>query len=145
MHSSLTLVISLYFKIKEIKDYKESTTLFIRTINMWSLFFQDEKNHGHSEDVIKGLFGELTLLNDLIRMSNSSNINDTLKTWQGPYDANHDFYFDDKNIEVSTKNNSKSDINISSEFQLEEELGKSLELVVASVESNLLNGLTLEL
>jgi hypothetical protein len=139
------LVISLYFKIKDIKNYKESTTLFISTINMWASFLEDEKNDRHSEDLIKGLFGELSLLNELLKTADNSNVNYFLKSWKGPYDTNHDFYFDDNNIEIKTKNNSKSDVNISSEFQLEEEIGKSLQLVVVSLESVLLNGLTLEI
>ncbi len=140
----IDLVISLYFKIKDIKDYKESTLIFISTINMWSSFLEDEKNDRHSEDMIKGIFGELSLLNELLKTADHSNVNYFLKTWKGPYDTNHDFYLEDKNIEVKTKNNSKTDVSISSEFQLEEETGKSLELVVVSVESVLLNGLTLE-
>jgi hypothetical protein len=140
----LDLVISLYFKIKDIKEEKESTLIFISTINMWSSFLEDEINNKHSEDMIKGLFGELSLLNELLKTADNSNVNYFLKTWKGPYDTNHDFYFDDKNIEVKTKNNSKSDVNISSEFQLEEESGKSLELVIVSLETQLSNGLTIE-
>lgn len=138
------LVLSLYFKIKDISDYKESTKVFINTINLWSQFLQEEKSDKLPENTIKGLCGELSLLLELIKKSNSGNINDILNSWQGPYDRNHDFYLDGIDYEVKTKNNSKTDIYISSEYQLEMENGVSLELVVVSVEKLITGGETIE-
>jgi hypothetical protein len=138
------LVLSLYFKIKDISDYKDSTKVFIKTINLWSLFLQEEKSDKLSENTIKGLFGELSLLHELITKANSSNINDILNSWQGPYDRNHDFYLDGIDYEVKTKNNTKTDIYISSEYQLEEENGVALELVVVSVEKLISGGSTID-
>ena len=138
------LVISLYHKIKVISDYKESTSVFIKTINLWSLFLQEEKTDRLSENTIKGIFGELSLLNELIKSSNATNVNDILNSWQGPYDRNHDFYLDGIDYEVKTKNNTKTDVNISSEHQLDEENGNALELVVVSVEKVIMNGETID-
>jgi hypothetical protein len=140
----LDLVISLFFKIKDIKNEKDSTSLFILTIKMWSSFLENEKREKLSEDIIKGIFGELTFLKYLLKDSDYTNVNHFLNSWKGPFDANNDFYFDDKNVEVKTKNSSKKDVNISSEFQLELEHGKSLELLIVTLDKVMLNGTTLE-
>jgi hypothetical protein len=130
------LIISLYFKINKIEDLKESTAIFISTINKWAAFLAKGRNNRLTQEVIKGLFGELTVLNELLNSSSMSNVNEVLNSWQGPYDANTDFIFDNKNIEVKTKNYDSSVVRISSEFQLDDELGKKLELLVVSVDSN---------
>lgn len=130
------LIISLYFKINKIEDLKESTTIFISTINKWASFLAKARNNKLTKEVIKGLFGELTVLNELLITFSKSDINNVLNSWQGPYDANTDFIFDNKNIEVKTKNYDSSVVRISSEFQLDDEPGKKLELLVVSVETD---------
>jgi len=130
------LIISLYFKINKIQDLKESTAVFISTINKWAAFLAKGRNNILTQEVIKGLFGELTVLNELLNASSMSNVNNALSSWQGPYDTNTDFIFDNKNIEVKTKNYDSSVVRISSEFQLDDEPGKKLELLVVSVETD---------
>jgi len=130
------LIISLYFKIYKIEALEESTAIFISTINKWAAFLAKGRNNRLTQEVIKGLFGELTVLNELLSASSISNVNETLSSWQGPYDANTDFIFDNKNIEVKTKNYDSSVVRISSEFQLDDEPGKKLELMVVSVETD---------
>lgn len=139
------LIISLYYKIYKVEDIKDSTSTFITTINKWSDFLAKSRNDKLSKEIIKGLFGELTILNELLIQSSLSSVNSTLNAWQGPYDANTDFVFDEKNIEVKTKNYDSSVVQISSEYQLDDELGKHLELSVVSVESNSNSSLTIEL
>lgn len=130
------LIISLYFKIYKIEALEESTAIFISTINKWAAFLAKGRNNRLTQEVIKGLFGELTVLNELLNSSSMSNVNEALNSWQGPYDANTDFIFDNKNIEVKTKNYDSSVVRISSEFQLDDEPGKKLELLVVSVETD---------
>jgi hypothetical protein len=137
------LTLSLYQIIKDIRDVSEYSAIFIQTFHKWSEFFIDKKVDRLSDEVIKGLFGELHILKSLAKASPSWKINDTLKSWQGPYDKGHDFIFEDKNIEVKTKNLTGQTIRISSEYQLEQELGKELELVVISVVLDPVNGASL--
>lgn len=137
------LVLSLYHSVKGESDVAEYSALFIQTFHKWSEFFHDKNNERLSDETIKGLFGELSVLKSLVLESKSSKINDTLKSWQGPFDKGHDFVLEDKNIEVKTKNFANVKIKISSEYQLEEELGKSLELIVISVDYDAINGFSL--
>lgn len=137
------LVLSLYHSIMNLRDVPEYSSIFIKIFHKWSEFFHAKKYERLSDDTIKGLFGELYILKSLVLNSKSTKINDTLRSWQGPYDKGHDFIFDEKNIEVKTKSIAKVKVRISSEYQLEQELGKKLELVVISVEHDLVNGVSL--
>ncbi|MCD8409894.1 PD-(D/E)XK motif protein [Tenacibaculum finnmarkense] len=139
------LIISLFYKVKDIDNHKESTAVFISTINKWSAFLAKGLNNRLTKEVIKGLLGELTVLNEFLKDSYASEVNNILDSWQGPYDSNTDFVFDNKNIEVKTKNLESSNVRISSEFQLDNELGKNLELFVVSLDSNPNSTLNLEL
>lgn len=138
------LIISLYFKIYNIEEVKESTALFINTINKWAAFLANSRNNKLNEKTIKGLFGELTVLNEMLKEATPSNVNNILESWQGPYDTNTDFIFDDKNIEVKTKNTTSSIVRISSEFQLDNEIGKKIHLLVVSVKPDNSNGVSIE-
>lgn len=134
------LVVSLYQKVKNISDVSECSMLFIQTFHKWSEFFHDEKFDRLNKDIIKGLFGELFVLKSFVQKSTSVNVNDVLNSWTGPYDQGHDFVFDNKDIEVKTKDVTKISIRISSEQQLDNLIGKRLELLVLSVDNDLVEG-----
>lgn len=138
------LIISLYQRIKDISVVNEYSKEFIYTFYKWSEFFEDKKSDRLSELIIKGMIGELLILKSLVNQSNSININDILNSWKGPYDKGHDFELDTKDIEVKTKDVSKLDITISSEYQLENDFDKRLELIVVSVENDKNNGLSIK-
>lgn len=137
------LILSLYHSIMDLKEVSEYTSIFIKIFHKWTEFFNAKKYERLSDETIKGLFGELYVLKSLVLDSKSSKINDTLRSWQGPYDKGHDFILDQKNIEVKTKNFANVKVRISSEYQLEQELGKRLELVVISVDNDSVKGLSL--
>ena len=126
------LIISLYQLLKDIEKEEYSTQLFLSTVGYWSDFFKAKRSNFLSGEVIQGLYGELVFLEFLIDNSREP-INYVLSSWKGPYDANHDFHFTEKTIEVKTKRKNGNLINISSEYQLEPEVGKDLELAVISV------------
>lgn len=128
----LDLVISLYEIIKDVDDEDQSTMLFITTIRYWSDFLRSKRNDFLSDETIQGLYGELLYLENLMQTSKSP-INEILESWKGPYDANQDFHFPEKNVEVKTKRKNGNIINITTEYQLEAEVGKELELAVVSV------------
>ncbi len=134
------LIISIYQHIYQMSDVKEYSQVFIQMFYKWSEFFDDKKSEKLSQDIIKGLFGELFVLKGLIKDSPSTHINYLLNSWKGPYDKGHDFELDQKHIEVKTKEMTKTSVKISSEHQLELEIDIPLELLVLSVETNSTKG-----
>ena len=127
------LVVSLYNQIHYIQIEDESTKQFINTVGYWSDFLKAKRSKFLSVDVVQGLYGELVFLEYLIDNS-SEQINYLLSSWRGPYDSNQDFHFIEKNIEVKTKRKNSNIIHIASEFQLDSENGKELELAVVTVD-----------
>jgi len=138
------LVFSIYNRIKKEKIVSDYSKKFITLYYKWSLFFSDKKEEKLSRDIIKGIFGELLMLKILTSNVGATEINDILSCWRGPYDQGHDFVLDNKDIEVKTKDNTKFNIRISSEYQLENEIDKGLELCVISVELNTVKGLSIK-
>jgi hypothetical protein len=134
------LILSLYHGIKSMSQVDEYSNHFIQAFYRWSEFFEDKKSDILSEEEIRGIMGELLVLNLLIKKSNKNEINFLLKAWTGPYDKGNDFELEKKNIEVKTKSPSEMDIKISSEFQLELSPSKGLELVVVSLSSDFIVG-----
>lgn len=134
------LVVSLFQRLKDESNPDISSRQFVETFHKWSEFFHDERSERLSNEEVKGLFGELFILKTLVSAADSLQLNRLLSGWVGPYDEVHDFSFDEKDIEVKTKDNKKLDIRISSEFQLESVLDKPLELVVVSVEADYVDG-----
>ena len=138
------LIISLYQRIKDVTIVDEYSKEFIHTFYKWSEFFDDKKSELLSENIIKGLFGEVLFLKELVDTANSSTINETLSFWKGPYDKGHDFEMPSRDIEIKTKDITHQEVKISSEYQLEPNFGKQMELTVVSVENDSQNGLSLK-
>lgn len=130
------LIISMYNRIKDYSYVDDYSKEFILTFYKWNEFFNDKNSFLLSHQIVKGLFGELFLLQFYIDNNQSADVNDTLNSWTGPFDKRHDFTFDRKDVEVKTKTESALDITISSEYQLETNPDKELELVVISVTEN---------
>ncbi|MDO6486162.1 PD-(D/E)XK motif protein [Colwellia sp. 6_MG-2023] len=137
------LIISLFNSIKDIKEVDLYSKVFIQTFYQWVLFFTLDNNDRLSKDIIKGVWGELFVLKELIYGSDRYTINDILFGWRGPYDQGHDFIYDDNHIEVKTKDINKVSVRISSEHQLEVEFGKKLTLTVVSVGEDMESGYSL--
>ncbi len=135
------LVLSMYHGIKSITQVDEYSNHFIQAFYRWSEFFEDKKSDLLSEEVIKGIMGELLVLKLLITNTNKAEINFLLKAWTGLYDRGNDFELENINIEVKTKSPSGIDVRISSEFQLEVSPGKGLELFVVSLLSDFTVGI----
>jgi hypothetical protein len=103
----------------------------------------NKRNEGLSKDDVKGLIGELLYLKNLLIDSNLD-VDDVLLSWRGPYDDGQDFIFDFTDFEIKTIEKTKNNVRISSEFQLDSEKGKKIELVVISVEFDINNGISLK-
>jgi len=134
------LILSIYSHIYQLDEVDVYANIFIQIFYKWSEFFEEKESHKLSLESIKGIWGELFVLKGLIEESNSFKINEILNSWRGLYDEAHDFVLDEKDIEVKTKDLSHLSVKISSEYQLEEELDKSLELWVLSVEIDFIKG-----
>lgn len=134
------LILSIYHQIYKISEVDEYSKLFIQTFYKWSEFFDDDKSEKLSVEMLKGIFGELFVLKGMIAECESYHLNDLLNSWRGPYDEANDFVFENKNIEVKTKDIKQRSVSISSEYQLEKEIDKELELWVLSVTIDIENG-----
>lgn len=134
------LIISIFSRIKEISEPEKYTNQLIKHFYKWAEFFEDKPNSKLSVEEIKGLWGELFILHEILSDSSEVSADFILESWKGPFDQSNDFVFDTKNMEVKTKDTSNSLIKISSEFQLEVEMKKGLELIIISLKSDLLLG-----
>lgn len=137
------LILSTYCKINKVYNPEEYSDLFVKHFIKWSAFFENKRSVGLSGDQVKGIFGELFYLKNLL-IESTLNVDDILISWRGPYDVGHDFVFDFKDYEIKTIENTKNNISISSEFQLESENGKELELVVISVILDIVSGISIK-
>jgi hypothetical protein len=137
------LVFSIYLKLKSIVQPFKAAKELITTFNKWSNFFENIKGKKLGDEQIQGLFGELFVLNGYLNQAYNNSFNSILASWRGLYDNTNDFIFDLKNIEVKTKKETIPYVKISSEFQLENESGKGLELLVITIKTDLGNGASL--
>lgn len=137
------LILSLYNRVFRISDNKTSIQEFVNTFYKWAEFFEEPDSSKLSIEQVKGIIGELNYLKDILKSSNLENIDLQLESWIGPYDTSNDFVFDNKNVEIKAKDFSSQTIKISSEFQLEIEPFKTLELVIVSMQTDYINGVSL--
>ncbi|MFI5452589.1 PD-(D/E)XK motif protein [Pedobacter sp. UC225_61] len=138
------LILSIYNKIFELSEPDRYVSELLKTYYKWSEFFQENSGNLLSDQQVKGVFGELIVLKNLLESSLSNDINDILNSWKGLYDTGHDFINENQTLEVKTKDLNASTIKISSEYQLEPEIGKELELLVVNVLMEPLIGISLK-
>lgn len=137
------LIISLFSEIENLSDPVDYSKRLITQFYKWSAFFEDKHNSKLSFEEIQGIWGELQILKELIENESHAHINYLLESWRGPYDNSNDFVFEDKNLEIKTKDQFHTHIRITSEFQLEKEYSKGLELVVLTLKQDLGKGVSL--
>lgn len=95
------LILSTYSKIHEISIPDDYSDFFTRHFFKWSAFFENKRTDALSRDQVKGVFGELFYLKNLL-LESGLNIDDVLSSWRGPYDEGHDFVFDFIDYEIKT-------------------------------------------
>lgn len=144
------LILSIINHIQAESNNAQYPKVMFSTFHKWSSFFEECKADTLSQEVIKGIWGELFVVyNLLLKAENSLLYNDILSSWKGPYRKGHDFETDNTDIEVKTKEITKQSVKISSEYQLNEQNSKPLDLLVLSVQSEMvgksLNDLYLEI
>lgn len=127
-------VLSLYSRIKSVLKPVDYTKEFIESFNKWSEFFNDFFSNRLTDAQVKGIFGELIVLKHYTTTTDVINLDNVLNAWVGPYGRAQDFNFFNLNVEVKTKDIDQVAIRISSEFQLQPEIGKDLQLTVVNVQ-----------
>lgn len=130
------LIVSLYHQIKHITEVESCARELIGAFTKWSEFFIAKDTPLLSDSALKGLWGELFMLREFLFAGGGGQTDLILDSWKGPYDLTHDFVFADRNIEIKTREAGHTDISISSEFQLEPEFEKPLELIVLDIQEN---------
>lgn len=136
-------IVSLFFKVRDIVNPLVAAKEIAKTYFEWSEFFTEKIKNQLSLTDLMGIVGELFILNNEIIKADAVSINDILRGWTGPYGKGHDFVFDKTDIEVKTIEISKTDIRISSEYQLELTAGKCMYLKVLKTEININQGKSL--
>ncbi len=134
------LIVSLYSKINNISDPDIYARELVYSFYKWSDLFENKRKSKLSFEEVMGLFGELFVLIGLLKESDVKSINLILESWQGLYNNTNDFVFDNKNIEIKAKEDSKPFVKISSEYQLNDQADKELELLVVSLKIDLMKG-----
>lgn len=137
------LILSIYHKIKNVTKDSKSSSVFLELLYSWGEFFLRLDNKRLSEEEIRGLWGELFILRDILNSERDGSVNEVISSWKGPYKQTHDFELGGKSLEVKTKYTSRKVVSISSAKQLEEIGGKDLHLVIVSLRKSE-EGLSLE-
>ena len=121
---------TLVENIDEQLDYKDVGLIVNETIDSYKNYFSGVKNSlGELEQ--QGLFGELLFLKEELEKGNDN----ALDCWEGIYKNKHDFVFSNKSIEIkTTRNQSRLDIHISNENQLDNSHVNELNLIVYRLE-----------
>lgn len=111
-----------------------------RRIEKWRAFFKNPAGFRLSEQMVIGLFGEISFIKEL----RESDIEFAPDLWNGPIKSAQDFQGERVAIEVKTStSNSLEYVHISSEAQLDEADRDALYLVVYRIERNDATGTTL--
>lgn len=80
-----------------------------------------------------GLYGELLQLKELLLNTNDESL--ILSGWNRPAPSNHDFDYDSEAIEIKAISKDKTTVKITSSFQLEAPVNKTLVLKIYRIES----------
>lgn len=110
------------------KDVDKFVVALKQRIEKWKDFFKNPERKQLSEEVVIGLIGELSLIEDLLEQSLSC----ATELWNGPLKAAQDFQGDTIAFEVKTSCSSQvKTVKISSEIQLDDS-GRSHFLLVVN-------------
>ena len=116
--------------LEEKLEYDDIEDIINETINSYKNYFSGKKDN-LSDFEQQGLFGELLYLKEELENGNSN----ALDCWEGIYKNKHDFVYKTKSVEIkTTRNQSRLDIHISNENQLDNTFVNELCLVVFRLE-----------
>jgi hypothetical protein len=137
------LITSIYRRIAEIRYAGEYTSTFINTYWQWVSFFDMAHDSGLTKEEVKGIMGELSFLELLLRETLIDR-NEIVDSWTGIHGDDKDFILKEHAFEIKSISSSKHEIRISSEYQLEPVHAKELYLLVIKLDEDSQNGFTLK-
>ena len=104
--------------LREVNNPAIALSVAMAQVKRWKAFMAGKKRGILSAEEVRGLFGELTFLQQLL--DHTSTENDALTAWEGPESAQQDFIFGNTAIEVKTlSGRERNSVRISSEDQLD--------------------------
>ena len=104
--------------LREVKNPATALSVAMAQVKRWKAFMAGKKRGVLSAEEIRGLFGELTFLRQLL--DHTSTEKDALTAWEGPESTQQDFIFGNTAIEVKTlSGRERNSVRISSEDQLD--------------------------
>ena len=116
------MVTNLYKSLKECLDEQQIVHVFMDRLLQWQEFFERNAVNGLSEEVQRGLYGELYFLRKHL-LSIPDHFAAEISGWTGPKNRQHDFQFGDVAVEVKTSSAKQHQkLHIASEQQLDETL-----------------------
>lgn len=123
----------LYDKLHTLVKRKEVIAGFLTRVRLWQVFFEKQGDEGLSEEMQRGLYGELRFLKDYV-IPAAVSLEKAVVAWTGPRSRQHDFQFGDVAVEVKTSASKQHQkLQISSEQQLDETTIGTLYLYYLSV------------
>lgn len=125
-------------KIMVANEY-ESPSVFVKTVKDWIDLFKKKKTNNLTKEKVLGLMAELYVLYHELNIS-PNKPNSILNGWKGPYNFSKDFEFDNKYTEVKYTSIRNNSVRIHSEFQLEDDSKKPIELVIVYGEEDEMYG-----
>lgn len=137
------LCASLVNKIEKASDEKEAVKMFVNQLEEWRQLFRTYQQ-GLGEGAQIGLWGELNLLETILRSKNSMPQDVIIDSWVGSQRSIQDFQGNGWAIEVkATKKNDDSSVEIHGDRQLDETQFNHLFLNRITLNVTLQNGISL--
>ena len=104
--------------LREVQNAATALSVAMEQVKRWKAFMAGKKRGILSAEEIRGLFGELIFLRQLLDHARTEH--DALASWEGPESTQQDFIFDNTALEVKTlSGRERNSVRISSEDQLE--------------------------
>ena len=103
--------------VSKAKSGNDCVGVIIEILTKWKRFFQSDRSIVMSDELQEGLFGELVLLEKVIKAFGTQ----AVLGWVGGERETHDFYYSNNAIEVKTTTQKEPySVKISSEYQMDE-------------------------
>ena len=113
----LAMCQTLITALKEVTDSATGLSVALAQVKRWKAFMAGKKRGLLSPEEIRGLFGELTFLCQMIERTTEQ---EALAAWAGPESVQQDFILGNMAVEVKTlSGRERNSIRISSEDQLD--------------------------
>lgn len=108
---------TLIAALREVTDSATGLSVALAQVKRWKAFMAGKKRGVLSPEQVRGLFGELTYLRQVIEHTTEQ---EALAAWEGPDSVQQDFISGNMAVEVKTlSGRERNSIRISSEAQLE--------------------------